>query len=63
MRNPLVPEAQKPYTGDLLDIGEVLKTDYARFLKISRQEAEESHIELSYPIYAPIKKTPSDLEI
>ncbi|WP_033543144.1 helix-turn-helix domain-containing protein [Planococcus sp. CAU13] len=60
------------YSGDLLDIGDVLKTDYARFLKISRQETEESDIELvqvfddvhnlegGYDIYAPIKKLPID---
>lgn len=60
------------YFGDLLDIGDVLKTDYARFLKISKQETEDSHIELiqafddihnldaDYRIYAPIKKLPMD---
>lgn len=60
------------YSGDLLDIGDVLKTDYARFLKISRQETEDSHIELiqafddvhnlqsAYHIYAPVKKLPID---
>ncbi|MBB3150557.1 hypothetical protein FHS16_000591 [Paenibacillus endophyticus] len=60
------------YSGDLLDIGDVLKTDYARFLKISRQEADDSHIELiqffddihnldsDYHIYAPIKRLPID---
>ncbi|MFS0868894.1 helix-turn-helix transcriptional regulator [Paenibacillus xylanilyticus] len=64
--------ARFKYSGDLLDIGDVLKTDYARFLKISRQEADESHIELIqffddihnldsvYHIYAPIKKLPID---
>lgn len=62
------------YTGDILDIGSVLETDYARFLKISKQEPEESEIELiqvfddvhdleaSYHIYTPIKKLPLDLE-
>ncbi len=73
-----VPElfcARFAYTGDLLDIGDVLKTDYARFLKISRQEAEPSHIELiqafddvhrldsTYHIYAPVKKLPADLAL
>lgn len=60
------------YSGDLLEIGDVLKTDYARFLKISRQETEETHIELiqmfddihnldaAYQVYAPIKKLPID---
>ncbi|OBZ10290.1 helix-turn-helix transcriptional regulator [Bacillus sp. FJAT-26390] len=63
------------YRGDLLDIGDVLKTDYARFLKISKQETEASNIELiqafddvhdlesAYHIYAPIKKLPIDSEI
>lgn len=60
------------YSGDLLMIGDVLKSDYARFLKISRQETAETDIELiqafenvhdlnsAYHIYAPIKKLPSD---
>lgn len=64
--------ARFKYAGDLLDIGDVLKTDYARFLKISRQETEDSHIELiqrfdnihhldlDYHIYAPIKRLPID---
>ncbi|MGO4699496.1 helix-turn-helix transcriptional regulator [Paenibacillus sp. 2TAB26] len=64
--------AKFKYSGDLLDIGDVLKTDYARFLKISRQEADDSHIELiqffddihnldlAYHIYAPIKRIPID---
>ena len=38
--------AKFKYSGDLLDIGDVLKTDFARFLKISKQETENSHIEL-----------------
>lgn len=66
--------AKFKYSGDLLDIGDVLKTDYARFLKISRQETEDSDIELiqafddvhnldsDYHIYAPIKKLPIDSE-
>lgn len=64
--------AKFTYSGDLLEIGDVLKTDYARFLKISRQETEDSHIELiqrfddihnlgsTYHIFAPIKKLPID---
>lgn len=64
--------AKFKYFGDLLEIGDVLKTDYARFLKISRQETEDSHIELiqtfddihnfqsAFHIYAPIKKLPID---
>ncbi|RUS48846.1 helix-turn-helix transcriptional regulator [Cohnella sp. AR92] len=60
------------YSGDLLAIGDVLKTDYARFLKISRQETDDSHIELiqcfddvrrlesSYHIFAPIRRLPID---
>lgn len=66
--------AKFKYAGDILDIGDVLKTDYARFLKISKQETEDSHIELiqlfddihnlesDYHIYAPIKKLPIDSE-
>lgn len=64
--------AKFKYFGDLLDIGDVLKTDFARFLKISKQESENSHIELiqvfdnihnldsAYHIYTPIKKLPID---
>ncbi len=63
------------YSGDLLDIGDVLKTDFARFLKITKQESDNSHIELiqvfenlhqlgsSYHIYTPIKKLSIDSEI
>ncbi|MDR9855568.1 AraC family transcriptional regulator [Paenibacillus sp. VCA1] len=63
------------YSGDLLDIGDVLKSDYARFLKISRQETAETDIELiqafddvhqldsTYHIYAPIKKLPTDSDV
>jgi AraC family transcriptional regulator len=66
--------ARFKYYGDLLDIGDVLKSDYARFLKISKQESEHSDIEFIqafnnvhnldsiYHIYAPIKKLPADLE-
>lgn len=64
--------AKFQYSSDLLEIGEVLKTDYARFLKISRQVSESSHIELiqvfknvhhldsDYHVYTPIKKLPID---
>ncbi|KAB7672604.1 helix-turn-helix transcriptional regulator [Bacillus sp. B1-b2] len=64
--------AKFQYSGDLLEIGDILKSDYARFLKISRQEAENSHIELiqvfdnvhqlnaEYQVYTPIKKLPID---
>ncbi|MFL0365233.1 helix-turn-helix transcriptional regulator [Pseudobacillus sp. 179-B 2D1 NHS] len=64
--------AKFKYFGDLLDIGDVFITDFARFLKISKQEAENSHIELiqvfdnihnldsAYHIYTPIKKLPID---
>lgn len=64
--------AKFKYFGDLLDIGDVLKTDFARFLKVSKQESENSHIELiqvfdsvhelnsTYHIYTPIKKLPID---
>ncbi|MBT2756842.1 helix-turn-helix transcriptional regulator [Mesobacillus foraminis] len=63
------------YFGDLLDIGDVFITDFARFLKISKQETEDSHIELiqvfenihyldsAYQIYVPIKKLPIDLDV
>ncbi len=64
--------AKFKYFGDLLDIGDVFKTDFARFLKISKQETENSHIELiqvfdnlhnldsDYHIYTSIKKLPID---
>ncbi|MDN4494444.1 helix-turn-helix domain-containing protein [Ureibacillus aquaedulcis] len=64
--------ARFKYFGDLLDIGNVLITDFARFLKISKQESENSDIELiqafedihhldsAYHIYVPIKKQPID---
>ncbi|UPK43979.1 helix-turn-helix transcriptional regulator [Paenibacillus pabuli] len=60
------------YCGEILDIGDVLENDYARFLKISKQETAETDIELiqafddvhhldsTYHIYAPIKKLPTD---
>ncbi|WP_431028388.1 helix-turn-helix transcriptional regulator [Lysinibacillus sp. LZ02] len=60
------------YFGDLLDIGDVFITDFARFLKISKQETEDSDIELiqvfenihnldsAYHIFVPIKKLPID---
>ncbi|MBY3618874.1 helix-turn-helix transcriptional regulator [Acinetobacter sp. CUI P1] len=63
------------YCGELLDIGNVLKSDYARFLKISKQEPAETDIELiqafddvhhlnsAYHIYAPIKKLPTDTDL
>lgn len=66
--------AKFKYFGDLLDIGDVIRSDYARFLKISRQETGHSHIELiqvfdnihrldsDYHIYTPIKKLPIDSE-
>ena len=64
--------AKFKYFGDLLDIGDVFITDFARFLKISKQESENSHIELiqvfdnihnldsAYHIFTPIKKMPID---
>ncbi|WP_228409537.1 helix-turn-helix domain-containing protein [Radiobacillus deserti] len=64
--------AKFKYYGDLLDIGDVFITDFARFLKISQQETEESDIELiqvfedihnldsPYHIHVPIKKLSSD---
>lgn len=64
--------AKFKYFGDLLDIGDVFITDFARFLKISKQETENSHIELiqvfdnihnldsTYHIYTPIKKLSID---
>ncbi|MBP2002282.1 AraC family transcriptional regulator [Paenibacillus shirakamiensis] len=66
--------AKFKYSGDLLEIGNVLKSDYARFLKVSRQETGDSHIELiqhfedihdlgsTYHIFAPIKKLPIDTD-
>lgn len=66
--------AKFKYFGDILDIGDVLTTDFARFLKITKQEVGESNIELiqafenvhmldsSYHLYVPIKKHPIDSE-
>lgn len=66
--------ARFTYFGDILDIGDVLKSDYARFLKISRQEPEDTTIELiqvfdnihnldsAYHVYAPIKELAIDEE-
>ncbi|MDN4601525.1 hypothetical protein P5G61_09840 [Paenibacillus sp. F6_3S_P_1C] len=63
------------YCGEILDIGDVLESDYARFLKISKQETAETDIELiqafddvhyldsNYHIYAPIKKLPTDSDL
>ncbi len=63
------------YTGDLLDIADIFTMDFARFLKISRLDQEESHIELvqvftpedtnmtNYDIYVPIKKLENEIEI
>lgn len=71
---PTIFCAKFKYFGDILDIGDVLTTDFARFLKISKQEAEESSIEMiqvfenvhqldsSYHLYVPIKKHPIDSE-
>jgi len=66
--------ARFKYFGDLLDIGEVFITDFARFLKISRQESEDADIELiqvfenihdlnsDYHIAVPIKPLAIDSE-
>ncbi len=66
--------AKFKYFGDLLDIGDVFITDFARFLKIAKQEIEDSEIELiqvfedilnpesAYHIFVPIKKLPIDSE-
>lgn len=71
---PTIFCAKFKYFGDILDIGDVLTTDFARFLKISKQEAEESSIDMiqvfenvhqldsSYHLYVPIKKYPLDSE-
>ncbi|MRH43316.1 AraC family transcriptional regulator [Aquibacillus halophilus] len=60
--------AKFKYFGDLIDIGDVFMTDFARFLKISREDTDNSDIELiqvfenlhnldsTYHIYVPIKK-------
>ena len=40
------------YSGDLLDIGDVLKTDFARFLKISNRK-QRIHISNSYKFLIP----------
>ncbi|PAQ15717.1 AraC family transcriptional regulator [Bacillaceae bacterium SAOS 7] len=67
--------AKFKYSGDLLDIGELFITDFARFIKISKQETEDSDIELiqvfddvhnldsAYHIYVPIKKLPIDSDL
>ena len=67
--------AKFKYYGDLLDIGDVLKSDYARFLKISKLETEDSPVEFvqvfddirqmdaPYHIFAPIKKLPMEAEL
>ncbi|MBU9711677.1 helix-turn-helix domain-containing protein [Evansella tamaricis] len=64
--------AKFKYFGDLLDIGDVFITDFARFLKISKQETEDSDIELIqvfenihhldsfYHIVVPVKKLSND---
>lgn len=64
--------AKFQYTGSLLDIGEVFISDFARFLKLSKQESEQNEIELiqmfddvhqlnsSYYIYMPVKKLAMD---
>lgn len=64
--------AKFQYFGDLLNVGDVFKTDFARFLKISKQEREQSDIELiqmfnnvhqldlDYHIFTPVKKLPMD---
>ena len=64
--------AKFKYFGDLLDIGDVFITDFARFLKITKQEAENSDIELiqvfenihnlesAYHIFVPVKELPID---
>ena len=64
--------AKFQYSGDLVDVGDVFKTDFARFLKISKQERDQSDIELiqvfnsvhhldsNYHIFTPIKKLPID---
>ena len=66
--------AKFKYFGDILDIGDVLPTDFARFLNISKLEEEESssemiqafenvhHLDSSYHLYVPIKKQPVDSE-
>ena len=60
------------YSGQLIEMEEVLNSDYARFLKIARQEADPSHINMiqrfnsihdlntSYKHFVPIKKLTTD---
>ncbi len=67
--------AQFRYSGNLLEIGDVLTSDYARFLKVSRQEPGTSHIDMiqcfadvhdlqsDYSLFVPIKKLPVDKEL
>lgn len=66
--------AKFKYNGDLLDLGDVFVTDFARFLKISKEEQEDSEIKLiqvfenvhkldmDYSIFVPIKKLPIDYD-
>lgn len=67
--------ARLKYSGDLLEIGDLFKTDAAKFLKISKLETEDNHIELiqvfksfkdlytDYEIYLPIKRLKIDDEM
>lgn len=60
--------AQFNYSGNLIEMTDVLNSDYARFLKIARQEADDSHINMiqrfesiydldqSYQLLVPIKR-------
>jgi AraC family transcriptional regulator len=64
--------AKFKYFGDLLEIGDVFASDFARFLRISKLKSKESHIELIqkfddinnisdfFHIYVPIKKLAID---
>lgn len=64
--------AKFKYSGDLLEVGDVFNGDFARFLKISKQERNKIDIELiqafdsvnnidaNYHIYCPVKKLAID---
>ena len=65
---PSLFTAKFNYSGDLLEIGDLLETDFYRFLRVSKLESAENHIELiqvfnnfksiegNFEVYVPIKK-------
>jgi len=62
------------YNGSIMDISDVVTSDFARFMQISKRQAKEHDIELfqvfdshlnldQYKIYVPIEKEESELEM